>query len=346
MKSTSTTAVSWKKQSGSVSKFLLSNAIYFVLAAIFLVMVMINPGLLTLDNISFILSQASTRVIFALGIAGIIILGHTDLSLGRMIGLSGILVSSLLQNLDYPRRIFSSMPRLPLWLPILGAMLLSALIMILLGLVIAKIKVPSFIASLAFQLIVMGILSLYFDYVNDSSPIGGLDDGFKAFVQGGFMIGSVRLPFLVIYAAIVTAIIWFIWNKTKLGKNMYAIGGNPEAANVSGVKITKNLLLIFLIAGLLYGLGGSFEAARTGSASNSLGYGYELDAIAACVVGGVSMRGGVGTIPGVLAGVLIFQLVSYGLVFLGVNPYIQYLVKGLIILLAISIDTQKYVKRR
>ena len=127
---------------------------------------------------------------------------------------------------------------------------------------------------------------------------------------------------------------------------MYAIGGNPEAANVSGVKITKNLLLIFLIAGLLYGLGGSFEAARTGSASNSLGYGYELDAIAACVVGGVSMRGGVGTIPGVLAGVLIFQLVSYGLVFLGVNPYIQYLVKGLIILLAISIDTQKYVKRR
>jgi len=326
--------------------FLLNNAIYFVLALIFVIMVVINPKLLTLDNVSFILSQASTRIILALGVAGIIILGHTDLSLGRMVGLSGILVASLLQAPDYARRIFPTLPRLPLFIPFAAAMLLCACISVLLGLVIARVKVPSFIASLAFQLIVMGILSLYFDYTNDSSPIGGLDEGYKNFVQGGFTLGSIRIPYLLLYAALISAVIWFIWNKTRLGKNMYSIGGNIEAANVSGVNITRNLLAVFMIAGLLYGLGGALEAGRTGSASNSLGYSYELDAIAACVVGGVSMQGGVGTISGVITGVLIFQLVSYGLVFLGVNPYIQYLVKGLIILLAISIDTQKYLKRK
>lgn len=326
--------------------FILKYAIYLVLLLIFIVMVAINPKLLTIDNVSFILSQASTRVILALGIAGIIIVGQIDLSLGRMVGLAGIISASLLQAPDYTRRIFTNLPELPIWIPILLSMLICATISIMLALIIDKVKVPSFIASLAFQLIVFGILSIYYDSANDSSPIGGLTPFFKNFVQGGFMIGNVRLPYLVIYATVVTLIIWFIWNKTNLGKNMYAIGGNAEAANVSGVNITLTMVLVFMIAGLLYGLGGSFEAARTGSASNSLGFGYELDAMAACVVGGVSMRGGIGTIPGVIVGVLIFQLVSYGLVFLGVNPYVQYLVKGLIILFAISIDTQKFVKRR
>ena len=325
---------------------LLDNTIYIVIFVIFVVMVTINPLLLSWGNIEFILSQASTRIILALGMASIIILGLIDVSLGRMVGMTGVIIASLVQAMDYSRRIFKGMPHIPVGLPVVGVILLAGLVMLILGLIIAKVQVPSFIAPLSFSLIVYGALSIYFEAVNNSSPIGGLDPVFKKFAQGGVSIGSFRLAYLVIYTIIISVIFWFIWNKTKLGKNMYAIGGNVEAANVSGVNITRTILIIFGIAGLLYGFGGVLETGRVGSATSSLGYGYELDAIAACVVGGVSMRGGIGRISGVIIGCLIFQLITYGLVFLGVNPYTQYLVKGLIILFAISVDTQKNIKRK
>ena len=139
---------------------------------------------------------------------------------------------------------------------------------------------------------------------------------------------------------------WFIWNKTKLGKNMFAIGGNPEAAEVSGVNVAKNLIIIYVMAGLLYGLAGSLEAARVGSATNNTGFMYEMDAIAACVVGGVSFAGGVGSIGGIVTGVLIFQVLNYGLSFIGVSTYLQFIIKGIIIIAAVALDTRKYVKKR
>lgn len=321
-------------------------AIYIVLVCIFVVMVIIDPSLLTMKNLTFILSQASTRIILALGVAGIIVLGNTDLSLGRSVGMAGILAASLLQASDYSRRIFTSMPELPVWLPIVGSMILCALFSMAQCFFVSKLKVAPFIASLAFQLVLFGVQSIYFDVVNNSSPIGGLDETYKRLAQGRFIIGNFELPYLIIYAAIAVVVIWFIWNKTVLGRNMFAIGGNSEASAVSGINITKNMMLVYMIAGLLYGLGGSLEAARTGSAANTLGAGYECDAIAACVAGGVSMRGGVGTVGGVVIGVLIFQLISYGLVYLSVNPYLQYIIKGAIILLAVSIDTQKYVSKK
>ncbi len=332
--------------SARLRSVVLDNTIYIVIFVIFAVMVAVNPSLLAWGNIEFIMSQAATRIILALGMASIIILGLIDVSLGRMVGMSGVIIASLVQAADYSRRIFKTMPQLPVGLPILGVILLSGLVMIVLGLIIAKVQVPSFIASLSFSLIVYGALSIYFDAVNDSSPIGGLSSAFKSLAQGSIHIGQFRIAYLVIYAAVISAIFWFIWNKTRLGKNMYAIGGNVEAANVSGVNITRTVIVVFAIAGLLYGFGGVLETGRVGSATSSLGYGYELDAIAACVVGGVSMRGGIGRISGVIIGCLIFQLISYGLVFLGVNPYTQYLIKGLIILFAISVDTQKNIKRK
>ncbi len=332
--------------SARIRGIVLDNTIYIVIFVIFAVMVAVNPALLAWGNIEFIMSQAATRIILALGMASIIMLGLIDVSLGRMVGMTGVVIASLVQAADYSRRIFKTMPSLPEALPISGVILLSGVVMVVLGLIIAKVQVPSFIASLSFSLIVYGALSIYFDAVNDSSPIGGLSVAFKTFAQGSIHIGNFRVAYLVIYAAAVAAIFWFIWNKTRLGKNMYAIGGNVEAANVSGVNITRTIIIIFGIAGLLYGFGGVLETGRVGSATSSLGYGYELDAIAACVVGGVSMRGGIGRISGVIIGCLIFQLISYGLVFLGVNPYTQYLIKGLIILFAISVDTQKNIKRR
>ena len=329
-----------------LGRFAMSYAIYIVLVCIFLVMVFIDPSLLTMRNLTFILSQASTRVILALGVAGIVVLGNTDLSLGRSVGMAGILSASLLQAVDYERRIFETMPQLPVWVPILFSMALCALFSLCQCYFVAKIKVAPFIASLAFQLVLFGVQSIYFDVVNKSSPIGGLDPAFKQLAQGRLSIGGFELPYLIIYAAVIVLIIWFIWNKTVLGRNMFAVGGNAEASAVSGINLTKTMMSIYLIAGLLYGFGGSLEAARTGSAANTLGQSYELDAIAACVVGGVSMRGGIGSVGGVVIGVLIFQVISYGLVYLSINPYVQYIIKGVIILLAVSIDTQKYIAKK
>ncbi|MDE5096073.1 MAG: beta-methylgalactoside transporter, partial [Trichodesmium sp. St11_bin5] len=136
-----------------------------------------------------------------------------------------------------------------------------------------------------------------------------------------------------------------LWNQTILGRNMYAIGGNIEAATVSGVSVIKYLLIVYTLAGLLYGFAGILEAGRVGSATNNTGNMYELDAIAACVVGGVSTSGGIGTVSGVVTGVLIFQIINYGLVFIELSPYLQFIVKGLIIVSAVAIDIRKYVRQ-
>lgn len=331
-------------QKGKLKKSLTNNAIYIVLVLLLAVLIIIEPSFLSLKNLGFILSQSATRMIFACAIAGPIVLGGTDLSAGRMIGMAGLITASLLQAPDYIGKVFPSLPRLPLFIPIMIAMTVCALFSLFHGYLVAKLKVAPFIASLGMQLAVFGLMSVYFDAVSDSAPIGVLDEKFSGFAQNSLNIFGFRFQYINFYAIIVVSIIWFIWNKTKLGKNMFAIGGNVEAANVSGVNIVKNMLVIYVIAGLLYGFGGALEVARTGSATNALGAGYELDAIAACVVGGVSMRGGIGTIKGIITGVILFQVISYGLVYVNVNPYLVYFVKGTIILIAVVIDTKRYTK--
>jgi methyl-galactoside transport system permease protein len=139
--------------------------------------------------------------------------------------------------------------------------------------------------------------------------------------------------------------IWLL-RKTKFGKNIFAIGGNPEAAKVSGVNVTVNLILIYMLSGVFYAFGGMLEAGRIGSATNNLGFMYELDAIAACVVGGVSFSGGVGTVLGVITGVIIFTVINYGMTYIGVNPYWQFIIKGAIIIMAVALDSLKYAKKK
>jgi len=326
-----------------VKQILLDHSIYIVIIVIFLGMAAVNPGMLQLRNIEIIINQASTRIILALGMAGIILTGNIDVAQGRIIGLAGVVVASLVQSLDNPHRIFDW--QLPIIVPIIGVMILCGLTMFVIGVIIAKMRIPAFIATLSFSLIVFGLNSLYFDVTNNSAPIGGLDDAFRNLTQGGFHIAGVRISHLVIFASASIATIWFIWNKTALGKNMYAVGGNSEAAHICGVNVAKTISIVFLIAGILYGIAGVLEAGRIGSAHSGLGFGFELDAIAACVVGGVSMRGGKGKITGIVVGVLVFQLITFGLTFLGVNPYLQFLFKGLIILFAVLVDAQKNIKR-
>jgi len=242
---------------------------------------------------------------------------------------------------------YPDLPELWIIVPIIIVMLITASFSLINGIVVAKFKVDPFIATLGMMVIVYGVTSIYFDRPPyGAQPIGGLDERFTSFAQGAITIGDFRIPLLVIYAAIVTVIIWILWNKTKFGKNIFAIGGNQEAAIVSGVNVVKYLLMVYVLAGLLYGFGGALEAARIGSATNNTGNMYELDAISACIVGGLSFSGGRGTVSGIVTGVLIFQVIAYGLTFIGVNPYWQFIIKGLIIISAVAIDNRKFIKKK
>jgi methyl-galactoside transport system permease protein len=204
-----------------------------------------------------------------------------------------------------------------------------------------------FIISLGTQLIAYGALCLYIDsQANGAQPLASLDPRFINAVNGSFELGFVTIPYLVVYLAICSAIMWVVWNKTTIGKNMFAIGGNPEAAAVSGVNVTRNIFAVYVIAGVLYGIAAFLEAGRVQSVTTATGLNYELDAISGCVIGGVSFTGGVGTIPGVLIGVIILQVINYSLYYLGINAYFQYIIKGLIIVLAVAIDVRKYIAKK
>jgi len=332
----------------ALKDFSLQYAIYLVFLALVVGISIKAPSFLSLQNFRNILSMSATRIIIAMGVGGILITGGTDLSAGRQVGLAAVVSASLLQFLPYPRRMYPTMPELPLWIPILIAIAACALLGLLNGVIIAYLRVPPFIATLGTMVATYGITSIYFDRPPyGAQPIGGLRKDLTALGSGyvGFD-GTYSLPYIVLIALAVAAVVWILHNKTRFGKNIYAIGGNADAAKVSGVPVQKNLLAIYTIAGALYGLAGTLEAARTGGATNNYGNGYELDAIAACVVGGVSTSGGIGTVPGMVVGVLIFSIISYGLTFINMNPYWQQIIKGAIIIAAVAVDIRKYLAKR
>lgn len=325
--------------------FFKQNAIYFVLLVLLGVIIAQDPSFLNLMNFSNILTQSSVRLIIALGIAGLLVVQGTDLSAGRQVGLAAVVAATMLQAMDNMNRVFPELPEMPIFVVILVVCAIGAVIGLINGFIVSVLNVTPFIATMGTMIIVYGFNSLYYDAVG-GSPIAGFSENFSAFAQGFFRFGSFKLSYITIYAVIATIIMWILWNKTRFGKNIFAIGGNPEAARVSGVNVTRNLLVIYTLAGVFYAFGGMLEAGRIGSATNNLGFMYELDAIAACVVGGVSFAGGVGTIIGVVTGVLIFTVINYGLTYIGVNPYWQYIIKGSIIILAVAIDSLKYAKKK
>ena len=325
--------------------FFKQNAIYFVLLILLGVIIAQDPSFLTLMNFSNILTQSSVRLIIALGIAGLLVVQGTDLSAGRQVGLAAVVAATMLQAMDNFNRVFPNLPEMPIFVVILIVCAIGAVIGLVNGFVVAVLNVTPFIATMGTMIIVYGFNSLYYDAVG-GSPIAGFSENFSSFAQGFFRFGSFKLSYITIYAIVATILMWILWNKTRFGKNIFAIGGNPEAARVSGVNVTRNLLVIYTLAGVFYAFGGMLEAGRIGSATNNLGFMYELDAIAACVVGGVSFAGGVGTIIGVVTGVLIFTVINYGLTYIGVNPYWLYIIKGSIIILAVAIDSLKYAKKK
>ncbi len=328
-------------------EFLLDYALYIILGIMIIGVVIADKSFLSMNNFLKILTQASTRGILALGVAGLIVLAGTDLSAGRVLGCGAAVSASLLQSMDYASRMYPNLDTShPLFLlvPLFLSIIVCVAFSLLNGFGVAKLHMHAFIITLGTQLIAYGALCLYIDsQKGGAQPIASLDKRYLELVNGKFF-GV--FPHLILFLIICAVVMWFIWNKTTLGKNMFAIGGNPEAAAVSGVNVAKNIMLIYLVAGILYGIAAFLEAGRIQSVTTATGTNYDLDAISGCVIGGVSFSGGVGTIPGILIGVVILQVINYSLYYLGINAYLQYIIKGLIIILAVAIDVRKYIAKK
>ena len=335
-----------------ITAALLNYALFIIMGLILIVVSIMRPDFLSMGNILNILQNASTKGILALGCAGLIVLAGTDLSIGRVLGLSAAVTASMVQSVTYVSRMYptivSPVKGALLLIPLCSSIAVSVLFCMINGFGVAKLHLHAFIVTLGTQLIAYGANCLYIESQpsGTAQALSTFEQGFLNISAGAFHIGSIRVPIVVIYFLILAFIVWVIWNKTTLGKNMFAVGGNTEAAAVSGVNVAKTIMLVYLMAGVLYGISAFLEAGRITSVGANTGLNYETDAISAVVVGGVSFSGGVGTIQGVVIGAIILQAINYALQFLGVNPYIQYIIRGLIIILAVSIDVRKYIVKK
>ena len=327
---------------------LLNNALYILLVVAVIYTYTQNKQFLSMGSVVNIISLSASSIPIACGIAGCIVLTGTDLSAGRIVGLTACISASLLQSMDYATKMFPQWKPFPIPVVILIVMIVGGIVGLVNGFFVAKFGLHPFIVTLATQLITNGVLLMYIMINgNNGQPLSGLDKSFKDFVTGSIVgIGGVPIPNYVWYAVVIVVIMWFIWNKTTFGKNMFAVGSNPEAANVSGVNVMMTTILVHTLAGAMYGITGFIESARIGSNSATTGLNYECDAIAACVIGGVSFVGGIGRISGIVVGVLLLQIIFTGLNFLAVDANMLYIIKGLIILIACAIDMRKYLVKK
>ena len=332
----------------TVYDLLINNAMYIIIVAAIIFIAIRVPAFLSLSSIINIISLTAARLPIALGVGGAIVLSGTDISAGRAVGLTACISASLLQSTGYMNKLFPNLATAPLILVILAVIAVGAVIGLVNGFFVAKFKLHPFIVTLSTQLILFGAVLMYLMIGNNNGQtLSGLDLKYTEFVRGTlFTVGGVAVPKYVLYSLIITVLMWIIWNKTTFGKNMFAVGSNEEAANVSGVNVFRTIVLVFVLAGIMYGITGFIEGGRIASCSANTGVNYESDAIAACVIGGVSFVGGTGKIGGIVTGVFLLQIIFVGLNFLSVSANMLYIIKGLIILTACAIDMRKYLARR
>ena len=327
-----------KMDAKAVKNFLSNNAIIILVIVLALGVGLKTNNFFTIKNVRNLIINMSPRFIIACGVSGCLITKGTDLSAGRQVGLAACLSAMLLQSVDYSARVLTGLPDIPVFAGLVIVLLIMACFGAVNGCIIAFLKVPPFIATLGTQTIVYGICSV----ITNNQPLGGFKSSYSKVATGSIAV----IPYLVIFAALVGVYMWFLYNKTRHGKYMYAIGGNENAAQVAGVNVSATLIRIYILASVLYAFGGFLLGAKAGGASTATGFGYELEAIAACTVGGVSANGGVGTIPGVLVGVLVFETLKICLQFLGVDPAYTYIAQGLVIVLAVALDLRKYLAKK
>ena len=341
-------AMSREDKKRAISDLIFNNAMYIIIAVAVIFIAIRVPAFLSVSSIVNIVSLTAAKLPIALGIAGCIVLTGTDISAGRCVGLTACIAASLLQMTDYANKMFPNLKTMPLIVVFLAVVAIGALVGLVNGFFVAKFKLPPFIVTLSTQLIVFGAVLMYLMIGgNNGQTLSGLDYSYIKFIAGTlFKIGRVSVPKYVLYSVLLTIFMWIVWNKTKFGKNMFAVGSNEEAARVSGVNVFLTIVAVFVLAGVMYGITGFIEGARIASCSANTGLNYESDAIAACVIGGVSFVGGTGKISGIVIGVLLLQIIFAGLNFLSVSANMLYIIKGVIILVACAIDMRKYLARR
>ncbi|MBO5564916.1 MAG: beta-methylgalactoside transporter [Lachnospiraceae bacterium] len=332
---------------------LLNNALYILMAIFIIFTAVSNKNFLSPSSIVNIITLAAVSLPMALGIGGCIVLTGTDLSAGRVFGLAAAMTAAFLQNRAATKLIFEHLPNANggwILLVLLVVMIVGAIIGMVNGFFVAKFSLHPFIVTLATQLITYGVILMFFQINgNGGGPISNVAQEFKNVVSGpAFRIAkwNVSIPWYVLFALFLVVIMWIVWNKTTFGKNMFAVGSNMEAARVSGVNVFMTTVLVHTLAGALYGFAGYVEAARLGSITAATGLNNESDAIAACVIGGVSFVGGTGNIGGIVLGVFVLRIIFVALNMLGINPNLQYIIKGAIILAACSLDMRKYLVRK
>ena len=327
-----------KTKKKQITDFLINNGVIIVMFVLVFYTGLTADNFFTSGNLLNTLMNMSARLVIALGIAGCVITAGCDLSAGRMIGFGACIAGVLLQRMDYSGKFFPNMEPMNIFLVVLIVMVICGIFGSITGFFIAYLSVPPFIATLAMMEIILGINMIF----TNATPLGGYVTEYTNVATGRFL----GISYLIWIAVIVAAITWFIFNMTRHGKYMYAIGGNPQAVEVAGVPVKMTLILIYMKAAMMYGLAGFMLGAKAGGASVALGLGYEMEAIAACTIGGVSVTGGRGRVSSAVIGVAVFELLKVALQYLGMDANAQWIAIGVVIFIAISLDIRKYIAKK
>jgi inositol transport system permease protein len=311
--------------------------IVLALIGMIIILSIINPAFLGATNLFNVLTQSCIFGIMALGMTFVIISKGIDLSVGSVLALSGVILASFGQVADATEKYFPNMPELPVVVPILVGLAIGALCGFINGWLIAKTKIPAFIATLGMLTVARGFALIY----TSGRPVSELIPSLTFFGDKIFNV----IPVPVIVFGIMIFVSHILLNKTRFGKNTYAIGGNITAAEVSGVNVSKYLILIYTYCGLLAGLAAVVFAGRVGSVHPGAADGYELTAIASTTIGGTSHSGGIGTIIGAFIGAMVLSVLRNGFTLLGINAYWQKVAEGVIIVVAVIIDMRKNARK-
>lgn len=330
----------------TLGDWLLNNALIVVVFIMIIFTSIFADNFVSLINLKNVVANTSVRFIIALGVSGCLITRGTDLSAGRIVGITSVMAAVMLQRPEASSVLYEGLAGQAIVVALLAGLLLGMVFGFFNGLVVAFLKVPPFIATLGMQILVYGANMM----LSKNAPIGSLNKAYTRFGFSGVRIplgeDAFVFPYIGFVAILMGVLMYILYTRTRHGKYMYAIGGNEVAAEVSGVNVAFAQLRIYSLAGMLYGLAGFLLTAKTGSAAVNAGMGYELEAIAAATIGGVSTSGGVGTVPGILVGVLVFELLKTSLQFLGVTPAFTNVFQGLVIIAAVALDIRKTTRKK
>jgi inositol transport system permease protein len=331
---TKSTAATRPLRSTALRDLLRKYGIFFIFAGMFVIASLFAPAFLSVTNLTNIIRQMSIIGLIALGVTGVIVSGGIDLSSGSVVGIAAVVAASLAQTPGWKGALFPGLAGTPVVFAALAGCLVGVAAGIVNGSLVAKTHIPPFIATLGMYTAARGGAMLY----TNGRPVSSLTDEYNVIGQGDLL--GVPVPIMVLAGMAVATHV--LYSRTRFGKYIYAIGGNEQAARVSGINVAKYKILIYTYAGFLSGIAGLVVSSRIGSGQPGLGVGYELDAIAAAVIGGTSLSaGGIGTIPGTIVGALIIGVLNNTLDLLNVSAYWQQIIKGAIIVGAVILDQRK-----